>query len=417
MNLFTKDQEILSVIETEKLRQQNEIQLIASENFASKQVMAVQSSVLTNKYAEGYPGRRYYNGCENVDKVENLAIERLKKLFDCKFANVQPHSGSQANGAVFLALLQPGDTIVGMSLNSGGHLTHGTSVTMSGKWFNAINYDVDPQTEQLDYDEIEKLAIKNKPKLLIAGYSAFPRLLDWKRFRQIADQVGAFLLIDMAHIAGLIAAGLVENPLPYADVVTSTTHKTLRGPRGGIILSNNEKLFKKLNSAVFPGMQGGPLMHIIAAKAICFFEALQPAYKTYMQQVLKNVKAMENIFKKNGIEMASGGSDNHMLIVKLLKQKITGHDLTNFMQEIHIISNKNMIPGDPLPPMKTSGIRIGSAACTTLGYMEEDFQEVAEIISEAVFAIAKENQENKKTELQQRSQKILEKFKNNAWQN
>lgn len=377
-----QDKEVFEIIAREEIRQKKEVQLIASENYVSDQVrMAlIHGAVFTNKYAEGYPGKRYYNGCKNADDIEQLAIDRLKKLFKCEFANVQPHSGSQANTAVFLALLNPGDKFLSMSLAAGGHLSHGVRATLSGKWFQPIHYEVDSVTDEVDYDKIEEIALRERPKLIIAGYSAYSRLLNWKKFRKIADKINALLMVDMAHIAGLIAANVIESPLPFADVITSTTHKTLRGPRGGIILSNNPTLYKKLNSAVFPGIQGGPLMHIIAAKAVCFFEALQPEFTTYIIKVLQNIKIMEKIFHQNSIKMVANGSDNHMLILNFLQENFSGHDVSDTMQQIGMICNKNMVPNDIRSPILTSGIRIGTPAATSIGFVEKEFIEIAQII-------------------------------------
>lgn len=374
------DQEIFSSIEKELNRQENNIELIASENFVSEAVMRAQGSVLTNKYAEGYPNKRYYDGCKYVDEVENIAIQRLKLLFGCNFANVQPHSGSQANQAVFLALLKPNDTILGMDLSSGGHLTHGSKVNMSGKWFNTISYGVNSETHLIDYDSVEQLALQHKPKLIIAGASAYPRFIDFEKFKEIANKSGAYLMVDMAHYAGLVAAGVYPTPIPFADVVTSTTHKTLRCARGGIILTQKEEIAKKIDSAIFPGIQGGPLMHCIAAKAVGFGEALQPEFKNYAIQVVKNAKAMAEVFTQNGINLLTGGTDCHMLLVDLRSIGITGHDASLALEEANITCNKNGIPNDPQPPKITSGIRLGTPACTTRGFKETEFKKVAELI-------------------------------------
>lgn len=383
------DPALCAFIQKELNRQQNQIELIASENIVSPAVMAAQGSVLTNKYAEGYPGRRYYGGCEFVDEIETLAIERLKKIFNCQFANVQPHSGAQANQGVFLALLSPGDTILGMSLNAGGHLTHGSSVNMSGKWFHAVGYDVHPETHLIDYDEVERLAHLHKPKLLIAGGSAYPRVIDFARFRAIADAVGATFMVDMAHFSGLVAGGVYPSPLPHAHVVTSTTHKTLRGPRGGIILTNDENLAKKINSAMFPGLQGGPLMHVIAAKAVAFGEILQPTFKAYAQQIITNAQAMADVLKKNGFSLISGGTDSHLILIDLRTKGVNGKDTCQTLENAHITCNKNSIPFDPASPFITSGIRIGTPAITTRGFQVSDVQRVAELITEIVDGLGK----------------------------
>lgn len=383
-SLKDKDPLIAKAIEDEKLRLQTQIELIASENIVSTAVLEAQGSILTNKYAEGYPGRRYYGGCEFVDVVETLAIDRLKQLFNCNFANVQPHSGAQANQAVLLALLKPGETLMGMSMSSGGHLTHGSSVSLSGKWFQAVSYDVDEKTSTLDYDIIEQLAVMHKPRLIIAGGSAYPRVIDFKRFREIADKVGAYLMVDMAHFAGLVAGGVYPSPLSYAHVVTSTTHKTLRGPRGGVILSNDEDLGKKFNSAVFPGLQGGPLMHVIAAKAVAFGEALKPEFKVYAQNVLENARILGETLMRHDLDLVSGGTDSHLLLVDLRKYGITGKDAAITLEHANMTCNKNGIPFDPLPPMTTSGIRIGSPAATSRGFGREEFKLVADLIAETL---------------------------------
>lgn len=382
--LLQSDPEISSALQKELMRQRAQIELIASENFVSPSVLAAQGSVLTNKYAEGYPGRRYYGGCECVDIAENLAIDRLKKLFNCSFANVQPHSGSQANQAVFLGLLQPGDKVMGLALDSGGHLTHGASVNLSGKWFETCNYEVDPQTHLIDYDHVEKQAIKHKPKLIIAGGSAYPREIDFKKFREIADGVGAYLMVDMAHFAGLVAGGVYPSPLPHAHVVTSTTHKTLRGPRGGIILSNDEEIGKKINSAVFPGLQGGPLMHVIAAKAVAFGEALQPSFKTYAQNVVNNAQALAHQLQHHGFDLISNGTDSHLILVDLRSKGITGKDANVALEHVNITCNKNSIPYEPLSPMVTSGIRFGTPAMTTRGFGENEFKQIGTWIHETL---------------------------------
>ena len=372
---------IFELIEKEKHRQDTNIELIASENFVSEEILKASGSILTNKYAEGYPGKRYYDGCEVIDEIESIAIDRLKKLFDAKFVNVQAHSGSSANIAVYMSLLTPGDTVLGMSMDAGGHLTHGSKVNFSGKLFNAVSYGVTKDTHTIDYNEVLRLAREYKPKMIIAGASAYSRIIDFAKFREIADEVDAYLMVDMAHIAGLVAAGYHPNPLPYADVVTSTTHKTLRGPRGGIILTNNEIIATKINKMIFPGAQGGPLEHIVAAKAICFGEALKPEFKIYQEQVLKNMQAMVKTFIENNIPVVSNGTDNHLcLIDTYTTYNVTGHDASNLLSKAQITCNKNGIPFDTLPPMKTSGLRLGAAAMTTKGYTEEDFVEIANII-------------------------------------
>nr|WP_288454077.1 serine hydroxymethyltransferase [uncultured Pseudomonas sp.] len=372
------DDALLSAMQAEERRQEHHIELIASENYTSKRVMEAQGSGLTNKYAEGYPGKRYYGGCEHVDKVEALAIERAKQLFGADYANVQPHSGSSANSAVYLALLQPGDTILGMSLAHGGHLTHGAKVSSSGKLYNAVQYGIDTDTGLIDYDEVERLAVEHKPKMIVAGFSAYSKTLDFPRFRAIADKVGAYLFVDMAHVAGLVAAGLYPNPVPLADVVTTTTHKTLRGPRGGLILAKaNEEIEKKLNAAVFPGAQGGPLMHVIAAKAVCFKEALEPSFKEYQAQVIKNAQAMAQVFIDRGFDVVSGGTDNHLFLLSLIKQGITGKDADAALGRAGITVNKNAVPNDPQSPFVTSGLRIGTPAVTTRGFKEAQCRELA----------------------------------------
>lgn len=375
------DREIFDLIEKEKIRQDNNIELIASENFVSEDVLRATGSILTNKYAEGYPGKRYYDGCEVVDEIETIAIERLKKLFNAKYANVQPHSGSSANIAVYMALLNPGDTVLGMSMDAGGHLTHGSKVNFSGKIYNAVSYGVTKDTHTIDYNELRNIALEHKPKLIIAGASAYPREIDFKKFREIADEVGAYLLVDMAHIAGLVAVGLHQDPLPYADVVTSTTHKTLRGPRGGIILTNKEDIALKINKVIFPGTQGGPLEHVVAAKAVCFGEALKPEFVDYQKQVLANMQSMVNTFKKYNVPVISGGTDNHLCLIDTYSTLgVTGHDASLLLSSVGITCNKNGIPFDTLPPMKTSGVRLGSAAMTTKGYNEKDFEYITELI-------------------------------------
>ena len=387
--LEAEDKEIFDIIRKEEIRQLEQIELIASENYASKAVIEAQGSVLTNKYAEGYPGKRYYHGCENIDEIETLAIERAKELFGAEFVNVQPHSGSQANTAVYVALLQPHDTILGMALSAGGHLTHGAKVSISGKWLNAVSYGVKADTGLIDYDEVERLASENSPKLIIAGGSAYPRQIDFKRFREIADKVGAYLMVDMAHFAGLVAGGVHENPLKYADVVTTTTHKTLRGPRGGMILTNNAEIAKKVNSAVFPGTQGGPLEHVIAAKAVCFKEDLSPAFKEYARQVIENAKVLGQTLEKRGLALVSGGTDTHLLLVDLRPKGLTGDVVASALEKAHITCNKNAIPFDPQPPKITSGIRIGTPAGTTRGFKKEEFVKIGNAICDVIDALAK----------------------------
>lgn len=399
------DKRIKEALDNEIKRQHNNIELIASENYVSDDVLALQGSIFTNKYAEGYPGKRYYGGCVNVDVVENLAIEYLQKLFGCKYANVQPHSGSSANMAVYRALLEKGDTVMGMNLSHGGHLTHGHPINFSGIDYKIIGYDVNPKTELIDYDEVERLAKENKPKMIIAGASAYSRIIDFKRFREIADSVGAYLMVDMAHIAGLVAAGLHPNPVEYADVVTSTTHKTLRGPRGGIILTNSEEIIKKINKTIFPGIQGGPLMHVIAAKAQSFSEALDPSFKIYQEQVLKNIKALSKSLEENGFRIVSGGTDNHLILVDVTSSNLTGKESEKLLDEINITVNKNTIPYDKASPMITSGIRIGSPAMTTRGLKEAEFYEIGNIISDAL--LKKDTEEN----LKLRVSKIIDKCK------
>ena len=391
--LATRDTEIKAAITGELTRQRVEIELIASENIVSAAVMEAQGTVLTNKYAEGYPGRRYYGGCQHVDVVENLAIDRAKQLFDCGFANVQPNSGSQANQGVMQALLQPGDTILGMSLDAGGHLTHGAKPNQSGKWFNAIQYGVRKQDNLLDYDQVQELATEHKPKMIIAGGSAIPRQIDFKRMREIADSVGAYLHVDMAHFAGLVAAGEHPSPFPYADVATTTTHKTLRGPRGGMILTNDEALAKKFNSAIFPGIQGGPLMHVIAAKAVAFGEALRPEFKEYQKQVRANAVALADQLMKGGLDIVSGGTDTHVMLVDLRPKKVTGNIADKALGRAHITCNKNGIPFDPEKPTVTSGLRLGTPAGTTRGFGEAEFREIADMIVEVVDGLAANGEE------------------------
>lgn len=371
------DPELSKAMEAESVRQENHIELIASENYCSQAVMEAQGTDLTNKYAEGYPGKRYYGGCEHVDVVEQLAIDRAKELFGAEYVNVQPHSGSQANSAVFLALLEPNDTVLGMSLDAGGHLTHGAHINFSGLNYNAVQYGLVEGTGLIDYDEVERLAKEHKPKMIIAGFSAYSQVVDWQRFREIADEVGAYLLVDMAHVAGLIAGGVYPSPVPFADVVTTTTHKTLRGPRSGMILARDEKLAKKLNSAVFPGNQGGPLMHVIAAKAVCFKEALEDNFKTYQQQVVKNAQAMAKVIQERGYEIISGGTENHLMLISLVKQEMTGKEADKWLGDAHITVNKNAVPNDPKSPFVTSGIRIGTPAITTRGFNEAQASDLA----------------------------------------
>ena len=370
------DNEVFEACEAEFARQQHNIELIASENIVSKAVLLAASSVLTNKYAEGYPSKRYYGGCHCVDVVENIAIERAKKLFGAEHANVQPHSGASANLAVFFALLEPGDTVMGMNLAHGGHLSHGSPVNISGKYFNIVPYGVDDDTQCIDYDKMEQIALECKPKLIVAGASAYARVIDFARCREIADKVGAYLMVDMAHIAGLVAAGVHPSPVPYADVVTTTTHKTLRGPRGGLILCK-EELAQRINKAIFPGTQGGPLMHIIAAKAVAFGEAMTEEFKEYQRQIVKNCKALENALRAEGFDMVSGGTDNHLILVDLRSFNVTGKDFEKMLDEVHITANKNAIPNDPQSPFVTSGIRVGTAAVTSRGFMEEDMIKIA----------------------------------------
>ncbi|GIN98829.1 serine hydroxymethyltransferase [Siminovitchia terrae] len=382
MSLSNADVEIFQAIEKERKRQDQSLELIASENFVSEDVMEAMGSVLTNKYAEGYPGRRYYGGCEYVDVVENLAIDRLKELFGAKYANVQPHSGAQANMAVFFSLLNPGDKIMGMNLSHGGHLTHGSPVNMSGKWFEVVSYGVREDTHLIDYDEVEETALRERPHLIIAGASAYPRTIDFPRFKEIADKIGAFFLVDMAHIAGLVAAGLHPSPVPYADVVTSTTHKTLRGPRGGIVLTNSEEIIKGVNKAIFPGIQGGPLMHVIAAKAVAFKEALNPSFVSYASQVVRNASRLAESLKKAGAAIVSGGTDNHLLLVDVRPWGLTGKEAEHLLEEAGMTVNKNTIPYDPESPFVTSGIRIGTAALTARGMKESDMDVIAANIAD-----------------------------------
>jgi glycine hydroxymethyltransferase len=404
------DPEVYLTLKKELQRQQNQIELIASENIASLSILNAQGCIMTNKYAEGYPGKRYYGGCEFVDQTEEIALERVKKLFDCKYANLQSHSGAQANQAVFLALLQPQDTILGMSLASGGHLTHGAKPNLSGKWFNAIQYGVKKEgndKDLIDYDEVETLAIENKPKMIIAGASAYPRIIDWKKFRLIADKVGAYLMVDIAHYSGLIAAKQYPNPIEYADVVTSTTHKTLRGARSAMILTNNEDISKKINSAVFPGLQGGPLMHVMAAKAVSFGEALKPEFQEYIKNVITNAKMLAQTLVNRGFRIVTGGTDSHIVWLDLTPKNLTGDNAEKILEEVGIACNKNAIPYDPNPPKITSGLRFGTAAATSRGFNENDFREVAEMISDMLDSLLL-NEEDKKKIFEATREKILD---------
>ena len=387
------DPDLAAALDAEAARQEAHIELIASENYASPRVMAAQGSLLTNKYAEGYPGRRYYGGCEHVDVAEDLAIERAKQLFGCEFANVQPHSGAQANAAVFLALLKPGETFLGMSLAHGGHLTHGAKPNFSGKNYNAMHYEIDPESGLIDYEKIAETARREQPKMLIGGFSAYSRQIDWSKMRAIADEAGAKFMVDMAHVAGLVAAGEYPSPIPHAHVVTTTTHKTLRGPRGGLILSNagDADLYKKLNSAVFPGTQGGPLMHVIAAKAVAFAEALQPEFKDYQVKVRANAAAMAEVVLERGYDVISGGTDNHLILVSMVGRNVTGHDAEETLGQAHITVNKNSVPNDPRPPRVTSGLRLGSPASTTRGFNEDDMRNVAHWICDVLDALDAED--------------------------
>ena len=387
MTIAGFDPELAAALDHERVRQEDHIELIASENYASPCVLEAQGSVLTNKYAEGYPGKRYYGGCEHVDVAEQLAIDRAKKLFGADYANVQPHSGSQANAAAYLALIKPGDTLLGMSLDHGGHLTHGAKVNFSGKIFNAVQYGLDPVTGEIDYAQVERLAHEHKPKMIVAGFSAYSRILDYAKFRAVADAVGAYFMVDMAHVAGLVAAGVYPNPVPFADVVTTTTHKTLRGPRGGLILAReNAEITKKLNSMIFPGTQGGPLMHVIAAKAVAFLEALQPDFVGYQQQVLANARAMVAVFQQRGLRIVSNGTDNHLFLVDLSDKSVTGKEADAALGRAHITVNKNSVPNDPRPPMVTSGIRIGTPAVTTRGFKEAEVTQLAHWIADVLEA-------------------------------
>ena len=411
-SLTQTDPAVLEAIKNEYHRQNDQIELIASENIVSKAVLEAQGTILTNKYAEGYSGKRYYGGCEHVDVVEDICIDRIKKLFNAGFANVQVHSGSQANQAVFLALLKPGDTIMGMSLAAGGHLTHGAPPNESGKWFNAIQYGVRKDTALIDYDEVETLALENKPKLIIAGGSSYPRIIDFKKFKEIADKVGALFLVDMAHFAGLVATGLYPNPLEFADVVTSTTHKTLRGPRGGIILTNNEAHAKKINSAVFPGLQGGPLMHVICAKAVAFGEALQPDFKKYIESVVSNSKILSEVMLERGLEVVSGGTDTHLVLVDLRPKKITGKAAERSLENAGITCNKNGVPFDPESPFVTSGIRLGTPAGTSRGFGKEEFRIVGNLIGDVLDGLSLNPEDNSKVEKEVKSKvkALCEKF-------
>src|SRR5450432_4738282 len=392
MTIASFDRELAGAISGERRRQEDHIELIASENYASPRVLEAQGSVLTNKYAEGYPGKRYYGGCEFVDQAEQLAIDRAKKLFGADYANVQPHSGSQANAAVYFALLNPGDPILGMSLDHGGHLTHGAKVNFSGKYFRASQYGVKPDTGTIDYEQVERLAQEHRPRMIVAGFSAYSRIIDWERFRAIADSIGAYLFVDMAHVAGLIASGVYPNPVPFADVVTTTTHKTLRGPRGGLILARpHPELHKKFNSMVFPGTQGGPLMHVIAAKAVAFLEALQPEFKVYSAQVVANARAMTQVLQQRGYKIVSGGTDNHLFLLDLIDKNITGKDADAALGRAHITVNKNAVPNDPRPPAISSGLRIGTPAVTTRGFKEPEVRQLTDWIADVLDSLGDES--------------------------
>ncbi|WP_299327258.1 serine hydroxymethyltransferase [Parasphingopyxis sp.] len=407
------DPDVSDALKAELTRQQKQIELIASENIVSKAVLEAQGSVLTNKYAEGYPGRRYYQGCAPSDSVETLAIERAKQLFGCGFANVQPHSGAQANGAVMLALTTPGDTILGMSLDAGGHLTHGAKPAQSGKWFNAIQYGVKEDTHLIDYDQVEALAKEHQPKLIIAGGSAYPRIIDFARFREIADMVGAYLLVDMAHFAGLVAAGVHPTPFGHAHVVTTTTHKTLRGPRGGMVLTDDEAIAKKINSAVFPGLQGGPLMHVIAAKAVAFGEALRPEFKSYAAAVVENAKVLASRLKERGADLVAGGTDTHVALIDLRPLGVTGRDADEALERAGITCNKNGIPFDPLPPAKTSGIRVGSPAGTTRGFGPAEFREIGDMVADVLEGLREKGEDGDpaiETEVRERVEALCARF-------
>ena len=405
--LAQSDPDLASAINQEIVRQQDQIEMIASENIVSRAVLEAQGSVLTNKYAEGYSGKRYYGGCEYVDIVETLAVERAKKLFNCAYANVQPHSGAQANQAVFLALLKPGDTVLGMSLSAGGHLTHGATPNLSGKWFNAVQYGVTRDTGLIDYDEVEKLAMEHKPKMILAGASAYPRVIDFAAFRAIADKVGALLMVDMAHISGLVATGAHPSPLPYADIVTSTTHKTLRAGRGGLILTNNEDLGKKFNSSVFPGLQGGPLLHAIAGKAAGFGEALKPEFKDYIQNVVNNAKILGDVLLERGVDLVSGGTDIHLVLVDLRPKGLTGDITTDSLEAAGITCNKNGVPFDPEKPTVTSGVRLGTPAGTTRGFGETEFHQIGHLIGDVLDGLASSRNDNSDVEAQVRA-KVLD---------
>ena len=413
MILKQEDTEIYNYIQEEKHRQENNVELIASENFVSEAVLETMGSILTNKYAEGYPGKRYYGGCEFVDKIEKTAIERAKKLFGAEHANVQPHSGSQANMAVYMAMLKPGDTVMGMSLANGGHLTHGSPASFSGKLYNIVSYGID-EKGFIDYEQVRKLANENKPKMIIAGASAYPRKIDFKKFREIADEVGAYLMVDMAHIAGLVCTGYHESPVPYADFVTSTTHKTLRGPRGGLILCK-EKYAKEINKTIFPGIQGGPLEHIIAGKAVCFKEAMQDDFKDYIGQVVKNCKILAEELIKRGYNLVSGGTDNHLMLIDLINKEMTGKEAENLLHEVNITVNKNAVPNDPQGPFITSGIRIGTAACTTKGLKEKDMVKLAEamdlILCKNVKKLSEKELENNKEKAKEIVRELTLKYK------
>ena len=411
--LADADAQVFAGITHELERERHQIELIASENIVSKAVLEAQGSVFTNKYAEGYPGKRYYQGCHPSDEVETLAIERAKQLFDCGFVNVQPHSGAQANGAVMLALTKPGDTIMGLSLDAGGHLTHGAKAAQSGKWFNAVQYGVDPDSHLIDFDEVERLAKEHRPKLIIAGGSAYPRIIDFAKFRAIADEVGALFMVDMAHFAGLVAGGAHPTPFGHAHVVTTTTHKTLRGPRGGMVLTNDEAIAKKINSAVFPGLQGGPLMHVIAAKAVAFGEALQPGYRSYIAAVVENAKVLAATLKERGANLVSGGTDTHLALVDLTPLGVTGKDADEALERAAITCNKNGIPNDPLPPIKTSGIRVGSPAGTTRGFGPAEFREIGNMIADVLDGLRNQGEAGDPTveaEVRTRVRALCERF-------
>ncbi|MCQ3828909.1 serine hydroxymethyltransferase [Microbulbifer elongatus] len=411
VTLSSYDPDVWAAIQDEDRRQEEHIELIASENYTSPQVMEAQGTSLTNKYAEGYPGKRYYGGCEYVDKVEALAIERAKELFGADYANVQPHSGSQANAAVYQALCAPGDTVLGMSLAHGGHLTHGAKVNFSGKIYNAVQYGLNPETGEVDYEEVERLALEHKPKMIVAGFSAYSRIMDWAKFRTIADKVGAYLMVDMAHVAGLVAAGEYPSPVPHADVVTSTTHKTLRGPRGGIIIAKaNEEIEKKLNSAVFPGGQGGPLMHVIAAKAVSFKEAMSPEYKAYQKKVVENARAMAETFHDRGINIVSGGTDDHLMLVDLIGKEYTGKDADEALGNANITVNKNAVPNDPRSPFITSGLRVGTPAITTRGFGVEETKQLTHWICDVLDALEKGSPEATIAEVKAKVLEICAKF-------